>query len=270
MRTIILLAVVLSAFGTAAEGYLGEVVSSVAAPRRGVRGLAIGPDYIYVFTRWSSDYRVWTCNPANGSVVRSWAVTVYDRGLGYQNPGYIWTRWGYPPYNGRALKRRESTGLILASFNLNHLVDTGGLACQGNPNVPSSVTAIISNRWRNPNLVTRYTTAGSFISSYIPPSGPAYSDCAWDYGNKLIWIPDFRDNAYVYGLTTAGSRVASFPVPRYSSHTTNASSSCYKDQYLYIGGDIQGAVFAYIWKVHCPVNLNIRPASLGRVKALYR
>lgn len=267
MKMIIVLAVVLSAFGTAAEGYLGEVVSYWQAPTRGVRGLAVGPDYIYLLIRKDPNYRVWTCNLTNGSVIRSWAVTVYERGLGYQNPGYIWTRWN----TSMAFKRRESDGIILASFRLNLPNNTGGLDCQGDPDVPNSVTAIIANitDWANPT-VYRYTTVGSFISSFRHYSGPNYTDCAWDYGNNLIWITDSHDNGYVYAFTTAGSRSASFPGPRRGTTTTKAYASCYKSGYLYIGGFLVGTAIDLIWKVHCPATVNVRPASLGKVKAVYR
>lgn len=265
MKKVILLAVVLSITATAAEGYLGQVVSFWQSPVRGVRGLAVGPQYMYVLIPRT---RVYTCNLTNGSVIRSWAVTQYEtHGLGYQNPGYIWDRWGYAPYNGKTLKRRESDGVILGSFSLDHQVDTGGLTCQGDPDVPNSVTAIMSTRGYR---VARYTTGGSFINSFSY-SGVGYpADPAWDYRDNLLWVPDFNVNAYVHGFTTTGSRVASFPVPRYSSHDTRASASCYKSEYLYIAGDIEGMVFSLVWKVHCPFPVTVRPASLGKVKALYR
>jgi hypothetical protein len=40
----------------------------------------------------------------------------------------------------------------------------------------------------------------------------------------------------------------------------------YHGEYLYIAADTQD----YVYVVHCPNDVGVRPASMGRVKAMFR
>jgi hypothetical protein len=106
--------------------------------------------------------------------------------------------------------------------------------------------------WRH-----HYTT-GSISASFPAPHSSA-QDIAYDQRNALIWQ---YNSDYVYGITTTGSVAASFA---WSGHGSYAGITYY-NQYLYVSADTGD----YIYVVHCPDTVGIAPASLGRVKAVYK
>jgi hypothetical protein len=139
----------------------------------------------------------------------------------------------------------------------------GGVACEGDPNKPGTLRAIISNAFA-PEPVTRHTTAGSLLSTFRYPDQLILFDPGWDYGNALVWWGNRTAyKPHVYGFTRSGSLAASFPAP-----AGNLYGCTYLDGYLWISTD--GAP-DYIWKVHCPKDFEaLAPTSVGRVKALFR
>jgi hypothetical protein len=119
--------------------------------------------------------------------------------------------------------------------------------------------------WSNSTTYfVRTTTTGSIVNTFeITP--PNNLDLAWDYVNNVIW---FGDGAieYVRGITTTGSFVASWALP---PKAENPFGIAYYDNYLYISTSY-GTPDEYIWVYHCPDINTVTPASLGRVKALFR
>jgi hypothetical protein len=202
--------------------------------------------------------------PSNGSVISSYPSPFGfpTRGLGYEHGGYLWIGTYSEPYS-RIVRCHEATGSIYSSFRLIGRAMFGGVACQGIPTQPGTLKAIISNGFP-PEPVTRHTPAGSLLSTFYYPEWATYFDPGWDYGNGLIWWGNRTPYyAHVYGFTTVGSLVASFPAPAGNPH-----GCTYLDGYLWISTD---GPPMYIWKVHCPKDFEaVATASIGRVKALFK
>jgi hypothetical protein len=80
----------------------------------------------------------------------------------------------------------------------------------------------------------------------------------------LIWFPQYVDApAFVFGYTTDGSLVASFQAP-----ASRPRGAAYLGGYLWISTGASSN--QYIYKVHCPDDVGVAPASLGRIKALLK
>jgi hypothetical protein len=97
------------------------------------------------------------------------------------------------------------------------------------------------------------------VLASFPISNDSFFDIAWDHRNQLLWMGDLAN--VVYGYNLSGSVVASFTVP-----STYPYGMAYYDQYLWVGCDGND----YIYRVHCPGNIGVTPASFGRIKAIYR
>jgi len=245
-----------------AFGALGDVISSFAAPASSPYAVACSPSYIYVYCG-ASPYRVYTCT-TTGSVVSSFTSPhgSRTRGVGYEYGNYLWLGY-YGSSVARVAKVNAANGSVISSFPV-YSVHTlyGGVACQGNPGSPG-VTSIISNDYL-PYVASRHTTAGSLINSFTYSSGtPSFRDPAWDYGNNLIWWGHYTSsNPYVYGYTTAGSMAASFPAP--GSYPYGCG---YYGGYLWL---CRSTSPYYVYQIDCPNTVSIKPASVGKVKALFR
>jgi len=101
----------------------------------------------------------------------------------------------------------------------------------------------------------KYTTSGSLVASFAPPFYP--NDLAWD--GHYLWAGG--NGVYMTKLTTKGSIVTSFPAPG----GVGASGATFDGNYLwYVNG---GRGWAY--QVDIEV-VGVAPASMGKVKALYR
>ncbi|MGD8719948.1 MAG: hypothetical protein PVH29_14150 [Candidatus Zixiibacteriota bacterium] len=91
-------------------------------------------------------------------------------------------------------------------------------------------------------------------------------DCAWDYRNQLIWFTDSDDTwpaPPICGFTTDGSLVASFTPPLILAYGLT-----YYEGYLWVSN-----IFCEpmdVIQVHCPILTGVTPASIGKVKALFR
>ena len=84
-------------------------------------------------------------------------------------------------------------------------------------------------------------------------------DIAYDWRNHLIW--GGYNSRTVYGFTTNGSLRASFNMP---SVVTYVRGMAYQGQYLWVSTSN-----SMIYQIHCPQNLSVAPASLGKIKAIY-
>ncbi|MGD8719668.1 MAG: hypothetical protein PVH29_12715, partial [Candidatus Zixiibacteriota bacterium] len=102
---------------------------------------------------------------------------------------------------------------------------------------------------------------GSIISSFLP-MGVAPYDVAWDWRNNVLW----GAGGPLIGHTTTGSMIGSFWYMRgYSKR--HLVGICYEGEYLWAGCT---RPVAEILKIHCPGDMNVSPASMGKIKAMYR
>jgi hypothetical protein len=252
----------LAVLTTAAWGELGDVVASWTAPASSPYGVAANASYIYVYCG-TSPYNVYTMTTA-GSVVSSWSSPFGSRtrGLGYEYGNYLWLGY-YGSGVAFVAKTNGSNGSVISSFPVyNEHTLYGGVACQGNPS-SAGVTSIISNDYL-PYVASRHTTAGSLISTFVYSTGePSFRDPAWDYVNGLIWWGDYYSPYFVYGYDTDGSIVASFAGPWVSPYGLG-----FYGDYLWISSNSSPY---YVYRVHCPfIGISVVPASVGKVKALFR
>ena len=256
MRKRLALACALAAAG-AAHAYLGQVITWFNSPSHYPAALAISADYLYVY---HSDYvfDIYRVDAETGSVYGSFAnpFNGYTRGLGYEYGGYLWIAWCEYP-NAAMYRVNHMTGSIYSSFPVTQHMLYAGCDCQGDPTQPGTLAAIVSASYST-LVATRHTPAGSLLNSFVTVN--ALGDPAWDYGNNLIWFPQWATKT-VYGYDTAGSLVASFQAP-----ATYTRGACYRDGYLWLCSQDTNCIY----KVHCPNIIGVEPASFGTVKALFR
>jgi hypothetical protein len=259
VRGILFFGVILALTSGAAFADMGDVVASFAAPYPAPIALAHANDatQMWLFcNKNTSGWRIFRVHHATGSIYSSFVSPCgqYTRGLTYEDPGYLWVG----EFNARCAYRcRSASGSVLYSWAANHGVSGLALKAGGDGGVNHDglfVNAVGTTTWRH------RTTDGSIISSFSYT--PALDgDLAWDWRNELAWGGNASDN-YVYGCTTAGTVAASFASP-----ATNPQGMCYYGEYLWIG--VNSSPY-YIYQVHCPNNVAVGPASLGRVKAVFK
>jgi hypothetical protein len=268
MKRLMIFVVALSAVSAgAAFARLGDVVASFPAPANNPIALAFcgmtSPYYIYVYCR-TSPYWIYKLDAINGSVYSSFISPQgpYTRGLTYSYGGggglptgnYLWMG-NY--YNDHIYRCNPDNGSVYALIPANHDM-SGGLAVMAR-DAGYQPTFMLSND-TSPRYVFRQSlTSGSVYSSFAP-SQPLY-DLAWEGPNDLVWGGNTGNGVYAY--TTTGRFIESFTMP-----VNNVAGLTYRSQYLYVGTTTGSH---RIWVIHCPNNRSaVHPASVGRVKALFR
>ncbi len=258
MKRVMIFGVALLALAAASFAALGDVVASFRGPHTSLHGVARSNDYLYVLTLEYPN-RVYRCDPTTGSVVGSWTPPTagsmtLNRGLAYSWGGHVWVGRYYP--DRQVYDCDGATGSVYGSWNPGH--NPYGLAplCTGDGG--AGTTALFSQD-SNPNYTfVHELTSGSRIRSFSLARASAY-DIAYDHRNRLLWS---CHSYYFYGFeTSGGSVVASFDAPYWYV----CVGAAYHGEYLWISGGN-----SYIYQVHCPVFTAVAPASLGRVKALFR
>jgi len=247
-----LVIVAIFCLATAAFGALGDILGSFQAPNNNIRGLAHSGTYLHVLVHPNGVYNV---NPANGSIRGSWTApsSSSNRGLAYSATGHLWIG----SYNDdRIYDCNWLTGSVNNSWAAGH--DPYGLAAHQTGDGGVGVSAIFSSD-SAPSYTWRHSlTNGSILSSFPMPNSD-YRDIAYDHRNQLIWGA-YGPNIYGYSVSGAGSIVASFLAPPSTSY-----GMAYYDSVLFIG-----CTNGYIYRVGCPGTVGVEPASIGKVKALYR
>jgi len=247
----------LAASSVTSSAYMGEVVNSfpVPAPGFNTSGLGHGQKYLYAYVKGRGGYEL---DPDDGWIISSWPEPVpYVDGLTYTYDGlghnYVWLGKAYPPV--QVYQCNPTSGSIYASWGSKDA--HRGLAplctADGGYRPTALFVAVVGGGYRR---IYRYTTTGSFIAT-IYTQYDGFSDIAYDHRNKLIWR-NYTDQSRMDGHTTEGSFVTSFRT------SFVPSGVAYYNQYLFLASG------TLIFKIHCPATVSVRPASLGRVKALFR
>ena len=258
MNKIVIVALASLLTVSVASGYLGEIVASYRIPAPGTPcgiGVAVGDLYVLTDNSLNMVYRL---SRETGSVIGSWRTpNAYgNAGLCYSSVGHIWIG-GYN--NGVVYNCRSDNGSVYGSWNAG--ANPYGLAPFAAGDGGTGTTAIFS-RADSPNLVKRHhMTTGSVFSSFPLQHGYSY-DIAYDFRNKLFWAY-YSTPVAIYGYSaTNGSVVASFPQP-YAAGI--GYGLAYSHSYLWIAMSNH-----YIYKVKCPGTVGISPASMGKIKAIYK
>jgi hypothetical protein len=248
------LVLVLGGGAASAHATLGDVVSSFRAPGASVRGMARSTTRLHVLV-FGNPTRVYRVSPTTGSVYGSWPLScgANCRGLAFSAGGHLWVgNYG----NDCVYDCVATTGSVYRSWNAGH--DPFGLAayCTGDGGIGTK--AILSSDY-TPSACWRHALDGGRVLSSFTIAKASYFDIAWDHRNRLVWL-GFPPNV-IYGYDLSGSIVASFNVPG-----THPYGLAYYGEQLWVGCDGND----YIYVVRCPGNIGVAPASIGRIKALYR
>lgn len=235
-----------------ASGALGDILGSYRAPANNIRGLARSGAYLHVLVHPN---RVYNLNPGNGSVRGSWAVpsSTSNRGLAYSAIGHVWVG----SYNNDTVYNCHwMTGSVYGSWHANH--DPYGLAPQQTGDGGAGTTAIFTSD-SDPSYTWRHRPLNGSVLSSFPMPNSDYRDITYDHRNNLIWGA-YGPNIYGYSVSGRGSIVSSFEAPPSTSY-----GMAYYNSVLFIG-----CTNGYIYRVSCPATVGVAPASLGKVRALYR
>lgn len=243
MRTvaIVLTATILLLAMGAAWGAFGDILGSFPAPDQLPIALAWENAHLWVYCI-DPPCLVYRVNPNNGSVYTSFSPpTARGRGLTW-NGTYLW----YGVYSPNVIWRLSTGGSIRGSFTIPAYY--GGLSWDGTYLWATS---------RIPGTFWRVTTTSSVVSSFttfFEPRDPGFD------GRYLIDATNSPLNM-IYRLTTVGSVVQLVPPP-----ADYPWGCCVGGGYLWIS-TAQGT--NRIWRLDLgPVD--VVPASLGRVKGLFR
>ena len=254
MKKVLLVAVATLCAAGITFAALGDVVGSFPNPGGNCAGL--GRSNTYLYTTDYSPGTIYRVNPTTGSVYNSFAAAggSNTRGLAYQFGGYLWQNQGYnSPYP--LYRTNEGTGSIYNSYTLPGGHYSHGSAPLATGDGGSGTTHIIVSNYSS-DMVYYMTTTGSISSSHSV-SQDLY-EIAYDWRNKLVW--GGMNTTTVYGFTTTGSLAASFSKP-----TGNVYGITYHGQYLWVAG-----TSGYVYRQHCPVlNVGVKPASMGKIKAMF-
>jgi hypothetical protein len=233
---------------------LGDIVNSFPSPTTSTPGgLGRSNQFLHVLVYSSPNY-VYNVNPTTGSIHSSWPTPrpSRNRGLAYSWGGHVWVGcYG----NDYVYDCVWNTGSVNTSWNAGH--DPHGLAPRQTGDGGAGTTALYV-RDNSPSYIwIQRLTNGSVLSSFGIVHSSA-RDIAYAHRLRLIWGPYAT---YVYGYYSLnGAVVASFRCPASAS----VSGLAYFGNYLWVACSNR-----YIYQVHCP-SMAVNPASLGRVKALFR
>lgn len=252
---------------------MGDLVASFPAPGANQHyGLAASTDYLYTHYASSvSSWPIFIIDRRTGSFVGSYRSPFYGvtpgnyncfRGLSYEGGGYIWaTNYAYDI----VIKFRASDGSFISSWGTGFGTKrTYGICARNRKYYPSNLEGFNISEYYAPYRIWNFSTSGSLVSSF---QACAAADLAWDYWAHLVWAADVTDG-YVYGYDWRTHRLLASWSWRARPTIDNAFGVAYYGNYLFVL-TTSGTPDEYIWVFHCPW-MDVEPASLGRVKALYR
>jgi hypothetical protein len=247
-------ACVFVAAGTA-SGDLGWIVGSFPIPGRYCAGLARSNDVLFSCNQALGI--IYRCNYLNGSITGSFPATggITGSGLAYQSGGYLWQNRGI----GRPAtiyKKNALSGSVYSSYPIPKALDyTTGTAPLATGDGGEGTTQIIVSNFDECS-VTFMTTTGSYIDKWRVYPLP-FIDIAYDWRNQLVWGGSPYDPV-VYGCNVHRV-VASFRVPGGKVYGIT-----YHGQYLWLAADT-----GYVYRIHCPGPMGVRPASMGKIRAMF-
>jgi hypothetical protein len=233
----------------AADAYLGQIVFSFPITST-PRGLGVGPEYLYHLGRGSTRCVVIIYRADTGSRHNMWEAPILRElyGCAYTEGGYLWLSgsW-YQVYQCNA-----STGSLYGSWECG----PDGLAPFCTDDYGKGATALYASGMNAYTISKFDLTTHSLISSFQNPY-QAPQDLAYDWRNQLVWAS--YELGTIWACTTTGSFVTALPIG------SGRRGLAYSAEYLWVTSRNM------CYKIHCPYDfLSMTPASLGRVKTLYR
>jgi hypothetical protein len=241
----------------AAYGDLGSIVGSFRVSNN-CAGLGISSGYLYC-----NDYSpgvIYRVHPTTGSVYSTFNAvhSTYSRGLAFDG-NYLWQNKAYySPYE--TYRTNAVTGSIYASHSL-PTSTTHGVAPRATGDYGAGTSALFHSYYSD-DIIYVMNLSGSITSSFSIPSTCMMYEIAYDWRNQLIWgaMNASGGSVPIWGVNTSGSLVASFNV-----NISNSYGLTYAGQYLWAG-----TTAGWIYRIHCPINVGVKPTSAGKIKALFR
>jgi hypothetical protein len=237
--------------GSPAFAGFGQSVASFAAPAPRPIALAWADGNLYCFCE-TSPYLIWKIRPDNGKAIGSFkfAKTAADTaGLAYDGK-YFWAGNRATEY----IYRFEWGGRVASSFKAGWDFGQGltwsGLHLWGTEK---------GSEWSHGYYQMRVD--GKVIRSYT--SAYELFDIAWDGSN--LWAPEYDSVEKTYRVvgfkSSTGNLVGTFPAP-----ANEAWGAAYDGTYLWLSTLADNG---RLWKIDI-AGVGVEPASLGRVKTLFR
>jgi hypothetical protein len=268
-KSLLVLMAVVSTAGSAMAAFGDLMASFPNQPASGTAshyGLAADANYLYSYY-YTTGYQCYVMLRSNGSLVSS-----YECPLGTTSPNYYWRgvendgtgNLNWINYSLTIVARaRASDGSLVSSWTYG--TGTRYAVCSNHTGT-SAGTYFYTNYYTGDFWT--HNSSGSEISSWSLPFYTYNYDLEWDWNNKLMWAANYSTD-WIYGIDPVKEEmVRSFRHPEQAS-----ISSCYGiaywPPYIYVSNS-GGTPDEYIWVFHCPNNVSITPASIGKVKALYR
>ena len=261
------------AAAAAAFGAVGDVISSFHIPRGPrIAGLCRDAEYVYLVVDTGTSKLLRTYN-VNGSLVREIPLEESDNYAeeGDHSPkgsGYfaLFELAALPSEYMYVVSYKLATGSIVDTIYISaHTIywEPSGFAY-----VPGShyIYCAMWRREHGPHYVTRYTTTGTEVGRIERRcvslgATPLYNSLEGEYvviADKPTWV-----------YTSSGSLVGSFALPFYPSKSVcgPGAPSSYKTTFWCI---MRINYEDYCYQIDLGNTTHVAPASLGRVKALFR
>ena len=258
MRTIIVIVAVAvsAAFVPAAEAGWGSFVSSFESPGPYPAGISYKSELIYVSTH---NLVVWRLN-RNGSVVNSYYTNVARQaGMTVGTVGGTTYYWVVPTYPAYVYRFVDNSSTMSGSFSVPSFEEAGwrGLAFK-------DAAHMYYTDGKGRVLYMLHPMTGSVYASYSLPFRP--NEVAYDdRGPGYLWMT-CADDKSIYQCRLAGSVVASFSVSAYGY-----PQGCgFDGEYLWVGCGYPTQGEDYVVQFDVRSEPVVEPASIGKVKALYR
>jgi len=271
MKKVLLVITTSLCAAAAAFGALGDVLNSFPAPATYPIALGIAGDYtnfLWVYCN-ASPFRIYQISGITGSLLSSYVspqgsatrglTYSYNGGGGLPSGSYLWMGNYGTDYIYRC---NSGNGSVYASIPANHDMILG-IAVTATGDGGSAPTYMLSSDDYAAYMYRQALTTGSIYSSWTVAADVC--DIAWDWRNAVVWTG--RGDNYVYGYRTTGSLAASFRIPN-----DYPVGFCYTTNYLWVSCTIGIRPADYIYRIHCPLvpNLSVEPASVGRIKSLFK
>lgn len=229
----------------------GSIIRSFESPCSDcVDGLAYRGEYLY-HANFNGPNQILITTTA-GSLVGSLGAPTGMTGVDYTGTCYwVYNYRSTVPNN--VISRLDGSGSVLGSFAA--------------PEYGYDVTCDGLNLWYSTsgshylNYIYKLTKAGSVMASFQAPHGSGFSNYGLDWGADSLWLAQRGTRGgYIYQLTPVGSVVYSIYMPAYQPKGVTWDGS-----YVWFTDAATEYVYQMRWS-----GIGVEPASVGRVKALFR
>jgi hypothetical protein len=262
MKRFILISTSAVVFTAIAYAGMGDVLTSWQSPGpyNLVNGIAFEGEYIWLNNAAGETKGVFKCTKT-GSVIKEMGFPYSGWGPAYAltfDGEYLWTIFHQPVGINKYSNfvRYTTTGSEVKFFTT-----------RTKPPYDYSIAVSWDGQFlwtderrygRERPDAAKYTTNGTFVASFAMA---AYVATDAGYYHNQLWYAGLRPGAYIYGSGIGGTVVASFAAPGGSCRAVG-----FDGEYLWTA---DRNTPQYIYKVDIDV-VDVAPASVGRVKALYR